>query len=330
MNEHDVVELLAETVDAINSQTYLQQGLRAIIDSARKVFEYRTIAVILTDPESEYLKIKTSRGLSKTFVDSYARRVGTGIVGETIWAGRAILIEHAQPSDPAYAELKLEQDFCCAMCAPIIAQMRPLGYLFCDSDTPGVFDNDSLTFLKLLADLTALAVDKDRMYALNKKLCRVDESTLILHFESFHEELEKELRRELRYREPLSLLLLDINNFKRWKDQYGAESARRLFQDVVYIVRNCVRGMDIIGKHGVDEVIVCCPRADLEGARRLANRICDFIDNYTFEHDEPVTSVSIGVATISEERRDPRSLLAGVRTALLEAQRQQGRKFAAV
>jgi diguanylate cyclase (GGDEF)-like protein len=330
MNEHDLLKLLTESADAINSQTYLPQGLRAIIDAVRKLFECQTIAVVLTDPESEYLKIKTSRGLSKTFVDNYASRVGTGAIGETIWAGKAILMEKAEPSDPAYAELRLEQDFGSAMCAPIVAQMRPLGYLYCDSEKPGAFTADSLAFLKLLADLAALAVDKDRLYTLNKKLCRVDQRTLIFHFESFHEELEKELRRELRYHEPLSLLLLDINNFKQWKDLYGAESARKLFEDVVYIVRNCVRGMDLIGKYGVDEVIVCCPRADKQGAHRLADRICDFVENHTFEHTDPATSVSIGVVTVSEERRDPKSLLAGVRTALLTAQRKEGRKIAEI
>jgi len=330
MEQSEILDLLTETAETINSQTYLQQGLRAIIDMARKLFGCRTIAVILTDPESEYLKIKTSRGLSKTFVDSYARPVGTGLIGETIWAGKAILIERAEPSDPGYDELKLEQDFGSAICAPIAAQLRPLGYLYCDSEEPGAFSSDSLTFLKLLANFAALAVDKDRLYAINKRLCRMDERTLILQFEAFHDELEKELRRELRYREPLSLLLLDINNFKQWKDLYGTESARRLFEEVVYIVRSCVRGMDIIGRYGVDEVIVCCPRADEEGALNLADRICGFVKTHAFEHDEPATSVSIGVVTMSEERRDPKSLLEAVGNALLKAQRTEGQDIASV
>lgn len=330
MNQSEILELLIETAETINSQTYLQQGLRAIIDLARKLFSCRTIAVVLTDPESEYLKVKTSRGLSKTFVDNYARPVGTGVIGDTIWAGKPILMEYAQPSDPAYEDLKLEHDFSSAICAPITAQFRPLGYLFCDSERPGAFDSSSLTFLKLLANLAGLAVDKDRLYTINKKLCRVDERTLILQFEAFHEELEKELRRELRYREPLSLLLLDINNFKQWKNLYGTESARRLFEEVVYIVRSCVRGMDIIGRYGVDEVIVCCPRADKEGALHLAERICEFVGSHAFEHDEPVTSVSIGVVTMSEERRAPKSLLEAVGNALLKAQRTEGQDIASV
>jgi diguanylate cyclase (GGDEF)-like protein len=138
------------------------------------------------------------------------------------------------------------------------------------------------------------------------------------------------LRRELRYREPLSLLLLDINNFKQWKDLYGTESARRLFEDVVYIVRSCVRGMDTIGRYGVDEVIVCCPRADEEGALHLAERICGFVKSHAFEHDEPATSVSIGVVTMSEERRDPKSLLEAVGNALLKAQRTERQDVASV
>ena len=330
MEQLDIVKLLTETAESINSQAYLEQGLHGIVKAARKLFDCRTIAVVLTDPETEYLKIKTSRGLSKSFVDSYARAVGTGVIGDTIWAGKTLMIEQAQPSEPAYEEPKLEQEFSSAMCAPIVAQLRPLGYLYCDSDKPGAFDRENLMFLKFLANLAALAVDKDRMYAINKKLCRLDEKTLILRFEAFYEELEKELRRELRYHEPVSLLLLDINNFKEWKDLYGAEAAARLFEDVVYVVRNCVRGMDIIGRYGVDEVIICSPRADKDGAWRLAERICDFVKNYKFEHDEPRTTVSMGVATVEEERRDPRSLMEAVRTALLNAQREKGSKIFAM
>jgi len=330
MKQYVVVELLTETAETVNSQTYLEQGLHAVVDAARKLFDPRTIAIILTDPESEYLKIKASRGLSKTFINSYARRVGTGVIGDAIWAGKSLVIDQAQPSDPSYKDLKLEHDFGSAICAPIVAQFRPLGYIYCDNQKRGAFDKDSLTFLNLLANLTALAVDKDRLYAVTRKLSRLDEKTLILHFEAFHEELEKELRRELRYREPLSVLLLDINNFKQWKDTYGADSANKLFEDLVYIVRNCVRGMDLIGRYGVDEVIIACPRADKQGAQRLAERISDFIENYKFEHDEPKTSVSIGVVTMTEEASDPRSLIESVRTALLQAQRQEGRKIFAM
>ena len=330
MKQSEILELVIETAETINSQTYVQQGLRAIIDMARATFGCRTIAVVLTDPDTEYLKVKTSRGLSKAFVDSYARPVGKGLIGDTIWAGKSILMEYAQPSEPGYDELKLEHDFSSAVCAPITAQFRPLGYLYCDSEHPGAFDSGSLELLKLMANLAGLAVDKDRLYTINKKLCRVDERTLILQFEAFHEELEKELRRELRYHEPLSILLLDINDFKEWKDLYGTESARKLFEDVVYIVRSCVRGMDIIGRYGVDEVIICCPRADAEGAWHLAERICEFVGNYKFEHDEPATSVSIGVVTMSEERRDPKSLLTAVGHALLKAQRTEGQDIASV
>jgi diguanylate cyclase (GGDEF)-like protein len=268
--------------------------------------------------------------LSKAFADSFARKVGTGVIGDTIWTGKTLMIEDAQPSDPEYRELKLELDFRSAMCVPLIAQSRPLGYIYCDSDKVGAFDEDDLLYLRSLANLAALAADKDRLYAINRRLCRLDERTLILRFEAFYEELEKELRRAQRYRESTSLLLLDIDNFKEWKDLYGAESAGKLLEDVVYVIRNCVRGMDIIGRYGVDEVIICSPKADKEGAVRLAERICEFIVNYKFEHEEPKTTVSIGVATTSEERRDPRSLMEAVRTALLNAQRMEGCKVYAM
>jgi diguanylate cyclase (GGDEF)-like protein len=321
---------MTDIAEGINSQTYLEEGLHQIVESIRKLFDCRTIAVVLTDPESEYLKIKISRGLSKTFADNYQRRVGTGVIGETIWAGKTILIEQADTSDPAYEELKLENDFVSAICAPIVAQFRPLGYIYCDCDKPGTFDQECLTTLSFLANLAALAADKDRMYTLNKKLRRLDEKTMILRCEAFFEDLEKELLRELRYKEPLSLLLLDIDNFKDWKDLYGAESAARLFADVVKVIKSCARGMDVIGRYGVDEVIICMPRADKEGALRLAERIRDSISTYKFEHDDPQTTVSIGVAAVTQERRDQKSLMEAARTALLHAQRDESISISAL
>jgi len=329
MDKREVVKLMTDIAEGINSQTYLEEGLHEIVESIRKLFDCQTIAVILTDPESEYLKIKTSRGLSKTFADNYQRRVGTGVIGETIWAGKTILIEQADPSDPAYEDLKLENDFASAICAPIVAQFRPLGYIYCDCQRPHTFDQECLATSSFLANLAALAVDKDRMYNLNKKLRRYDEKTLILRCEAFFEVLEKELLRVSRYKEPLSLLLLDIDNFKDWKDLYGAQSAARLFTDVVHVVKSCARGMDIIGRYGIDEVIICMPRADKEGALRLAERIRERTNTHEFEHDEPATSVSIGVATAELERRDCKSLMEATRTALLHAQRKDSIRISA-
>ena len=99
----------------------------------------QTCAVVLIDPQTEYLRIDNAHNLSLTFCNSFRRRIATAAVGELLWTGKPVVIPDAHLRSPLAAEVQLEHPFGSCICVQIAADQRTLGYLHVDSLTPAAF-----------------------------------------------------------------------------------------------------------------------------------------------------------------------------------------------
>jgi diguanylate cyclase (GGDEF)-like protein len=146
------------------------------------------------------------------------------------------------------------------------------------------------------------------------RLSSTDPLTGLLNRRSLMERLELETARALRYQRALSVLVLDIDHFKRINDTLGHEAGDEALVLLATIVRSSVRGSDIAARLGGEEFVVVAPETAIEGAQVLAERLRAEIQlraSYT---------VSIGVAsTESTEARTARALLAAADCALYRA-----------
>lgn len=97
----------------------------------------------------------------------------------------------------------------------------------------------------------------------------------------------------------VALILLDIDRFKSYNDQYGHQVGDRIIQTVAEVLRKTIRGNDSIGRWGGEEFIVVCRETDIEAAMKLADRLKTSIEFSEVETDEKVTC-SFGVTTYRE------------------------------
>jgi len=114
----------------------------------------------------------------------------------------------------------------------------------------------------------------------------------------FDEELERELHRFQRYERPLSLLIMDIDHFKRINDDYGHLAGDRVLSQLGLLMSSNIRREDTFCRYGGEEFTVLMPEMDLAGAVAMADRLRQLVEeaHFSFEGlDLPVT-VSIGVA----------------------------------
>ena len=109
-----------------------------------------------------------------------------------------------------------------------------------------------------------------------------------------HEVLELELQRALTGPSPLSLLLLDIDDFKKVNDLHGHLFGDRVIKETAETIAACVRGDDIFGRLGGDEFLVIMPGADHDTAGVVAKRICT-----SFAKSNHMATVSIGAASLT-------------------------------
>ena len=132
-----------------------------------------------------------------------------------------------------------------------------------------------------------------------KQLSVTDSLTGLFNSRHLHERLQAEVERSLRYSRPLSLLVLDCDNFKKINDSYGHLEGDKVLQALAKTIRLCLRSSDSAYRYGGEEFIVIMPEVDISAAQRLAERLRQGFADECVEAQSGQTiscTVSIGVA----------------------------------
>ena len=165
------------------------------------------------------------------------------------------------------------------------------------------------------------------------KIAITDFLTGLFNRRHFDERLAEETLRAARYAHPLSLIMLDIDHFKFYNDQFGHLEADRLLVQLARLLERSVRRTDVVARYGGDEFVILLPETDAEGARMVADKLRCAVQEPALwplpwprgqagtEDKFPYCRVTIsaGVATCRLGRSLPAELLASADRALYRA-----------
>ncbi len=140
----------------------------------------------------------------------------------------------------------------------------------------------------------------------------------------FEEDLERELHRFFRYQRPLSLLMLDIDLFKKVNDEYGHLAGDRVLAQLGSLIAANVRREDTFCRYGGEEFAVLMPEMDMDGAVAVAERLRNLVSegHFDFEGLDLPVSVSIGVAEAEASMTKPEEFVRVADDRLYEAKRK--------
>lgn len=132
-------------------------------------------------------------------------------------------------------------------------------------------------------------------------LARTDGLTGLHNRRYFMEQVDHEFRRAQRQARPLSIIMLDLDHFKQVNDNHGHQTGDQVLAGVARVLREAIRGTDLIGRFGGEEFVLALPETDAAVARDLAERLCQGVRQwqYVLPGGQPPlhTSCSLGVAT---------------------------------
>ena len=151
---------------------------------------------------------------------------------------------------------------------------------------------------------------------------RHDQLTGLLHHQAFVRELEHELERARRYGHGLALVFVDLDRFKEINDTLGHPEGDRVLQKVSQAFRDSLRGSDLVGRMGGDEIAAFLVEADEESAPRLLARVQDRLDELIELGELPAAcAFSAGIAFFPTEATDADALFRVADARLYEAKR---------
>ena len=208
---------------------------------------------------------------------------------------------------------------------PLTIKDECIGSLIVASHHPEVFTAKQIRLLEQVALQIATPIENAQLYARAEQRSRIDELTGLFNRRHFEERLKEEIGRHARYGDVFSLLLLDLDNFKTYNDIYGHPAGDILMNQIGKIIKGSVRSADQAFRYGGDEFAVILPRAAVDDAYVVAERVRLRIAG-EMEEKEIAVTCSLGLASYPSDGVISGELITVADTALYFAKRTGGNR----
>ncbi|MBV8516701.1 MAG: GGDEF domain-containing protein [Acidobacteria bacterium] len=320
------LEILNEVARIATLDLELRPMLQRITDALARKFDWEFVALITIDEKRETFVCQAVTTAVATDIHAgYMRSLGSGIVGQVAATGKPVLVDDVR-TFPNYIETM--EGARSELCVPVHHHGRLVAVLNLESTRLAAFRN-KLSLLETVADQLAGAIASAQLIdalratqsqleqktrdleAANEHLATAIETlhristqdglTGVANRRHFDETLAVEWRRAARSRAALSLLMIDIDYFKRFNDASGHQAGDDCLRRVARCVQDAVhRAADLVARYGGEEFAVLLPDTDAERAIHVAETIRSRVESLNLEHpDAPCghVTISIGLAT---------------------------------
>src|SRR5436305_6032351 len=311
---------LADVFHEILSEHTLDNLLERVADTLAELVPHDTLSIYQADEAQTVLIPVLARDQWAEKIMNSRSNFGEGITGwaalhrEPVRANQAHLDPRTKtvpgtPPDEAEALITV----------PLIARDLVKGMLnIYRLGEDASFGDEEFELTTRFAAAAALALDTAQIRARLEYQAQTDSLTGLYNHRYFHERLRAELTRANRSRDSVSVLMLDIDDFKRVNDVHGHGSGDQVLTDLAELLRGALRGSDVVCRLGGEEFGMIMPSGEATEALGLAQRLTDALDEVEFGPAGKIT-VSAGVAQGPEHAMNPRELVACAEAAMMTA-----------
>src|SRR6185312_4445516 len=194
---------------------------------------------------------------------------------------------------------------------PLIVKDQVIGTFTVAAQRPGAFPNDRREMLGVIANQVAISMQNARMYEALEEQATTDGLTGLVNHRTFQERFSTMLGRAERHELSVSLLLTDIDHFKKVNDTYGHPTGDEVLRRVAAILKASARKIDIVARYGGEEFAIVLEGTDRQGAFQLAERIRQEVEQQSFASQQGAfqATLSIGVASYPDDARDKADII---------------------
>lgn len=323
-----------ELTDAFNNVALLytvSQYLNSVLDlkelitSVQKIFEEKfkcnQYTLYFTMPDARKLRLACSKGLrhQNHFTDHHLA-FGEGLAGRVAEKSRLHYFDNVDTAfeseiKPSEVEKQMRGS---VFSAPLEVRSNLIGVLTVVRFTQSGFTPTDRQSLSSIASQIAVAYDRSQLYSCTKELAVRDELTGLYNRRHFSQMLELELKRAERYKRHISILMIDVDYFKKFNDAYGHMRGDELLKQLSSLLKKNLREVDVLARYGGEEFVVMLTDTSLSDGINVASKLKELIKiNLHLEPhgkafagpDAPPSQVTISVgvsaypecATTSEE-----------------------------
>ncbi len=314
----------------LNSTLNIKEMLEILVEKVELIVPCDQCAVFLVDRESRRLVLHAERGFRFPRDKRFSFPMNKGLPGSVLTHGQPLLFATVKEGQvvPGYTGIKKMRSF---MGFPLKFQEEFAGVLIFASAEPGKFTSDEMATLGTLVNQASAQVSNAILHEQVEKVAITDGLTGLYNHRHFQERLSHELKRSLRQEQPVSLLLLDIDHFKKVNDDYGHPFGDEVLKKISAQLSDVARDIDLVARYGGEEFVVILANAGRRDCSKVAGRIRKGIESlsFVFEGETVKTTVSLGGATFPEDGETKEELIRHADQALYHSKHAGRNRYTA-
>ena len=308
--------MLAKMAELLQSCADMSDMFSVLVGMAPKIFPELSGAVFLLNSSRDLLEVAASwtdcplPGNSFGVQDCWALR--TGHLHYVLAGDDTARCKHVIPSNRSY------------VCLPLVSQGESIGVLYFQMIAPGEIPESLSLMVNMFAKQVGLSIANLRLREALRNQSIRDPLTGVFNRRYLEETLEREIRRATRSEQPVGLLMLDLDHFKKFNDTYGHEAGDDVLRETATFLAACVRAEDVVCRYGGEEFVIILPAANFEATHTRAEDIRLKLRQLAILHQgQPLGRItaSFGVASFPEHGATRQLLLEAADAALYRAKR---------
>lgn len=294
---------------------------------AKSLFGGKTCAIYLKD-EEEMLKLKHIDSPYPTLFRDFSPKGTHSVLNDVFHDKSARYFPDIRGLRDEQVLPKISK-IGSGMAAPFLFEEDSLGILFVAGSSEEMYDEEALRLFSIFANQTAVSLRNLQLHEKTTVMAITDAVSGVFTRGYMQDALDKEFHRSKYAKLPLSVLILDVDNFKTVNDSYGHPQGDVVLREVAKVIKSLTRTTDTVCRYGGDEFILILPETNRFGAVLVAERIRQTIEKYEFVSGSHVIKLAVsgGVSSFPEAVETKKELIESADQALYDAKNQGKNKI---
>ena len=323
------VYALFEILQTIGTSLSRTETLTIVASKIKKIIPFDTLTIYLMDEKKEALTTAYVIGENKQAFQGLTIEVGTRLAGWVAANNRPLYNVHPGP-DTIGLEENLRHSYQNSILSPLVHEDRLLGTIALYQKDHGRYSDDHIRHMEIIANRASIALYNAIIFEETRDDAFTDRLTSLANSRFLYIFFEQALSEAKRYGEPLTVIEMDLDDFKSVNDRYGHHSGDRFLKEVGLILKAQMRDSDVLVRYAGDEFIAILPKTTLEQARQFSFRIQDAVEGANIDVGMGKTlsvGISLGLAAYPTDGTELESLLMAADKNMYEHKtRRKGRR----
>lgn len=237
--------------------------LKFINETIIEIVESEYSSIFLFETKRGSLEIQKTNIEDEEILQNLQRAINNDMIFDIIENGSLFVVNVADKADYDFVSGRDTKSF---VCMPIVTTKKKYGVILIESNQFNKFDDQTQKLITLIGHQISNSIENLEQYKKLRELATTDGLTGVYNRLYFHERLSKELKIAHENDYPVSLVIFDVDHFKKFNDTYSHLIGDRALKVITSVVKNSIRRSDMIARYGGEEFVIIFPNMDIERA----------------------------------------------------------------